>query len=70
MGSGIYIKKLSFRSYSKPLFVSVYKILMNVGLKPRLASGNDLRIDSINDIGAYFRLVGSNNSKHLKRLRK
>lgn len=63
-------KKLSFRSYSKPLFKSIHKILRNVGLNPRVASDNDLRIDSINDMQRYFQIVGSNNYKHLKRFKK
>jgi len=62
-------KKLSFRSYSKPLFKSMHKILRNIGLTPRVAGENDLRIDSVAGVQNYFRIVGSNNPKHLKKLR-
>lgn len=62
-------KKLSFRSYSEPLFRSMYEILRNIGLTPRIAGGNDLRIDSKAGVQSYFRLVGSNNPKHLKKFR-
>jgi hypothetical protein len=60
-------KKLCFTSYSEPLRQSVFYILKNIGLNPRLAQRRDVRIDSIEDMQKYFQLVGSHNSKLLKR---
>jgi len=60
-------KKLAFTSYSKPLRQSVFNILKNNGLNPRLAANRDVRLDSIKDMNRYFQIIGSHNPKHLKR---
>lgn len=60
-------KKLAFTSYSKPLRQSVFDILKNIGLNPRLAQRSDVRLDSIDDVKRYFQLVGSHNPKLLKK---
>lgn len=61
-------KKLAFTSASEPLVKSVYGVLQNAGLKPRIAQrGRDIRLDSTYDMRRYFRLIGSHNPKHLKR---
>ena len=60
-------KKLAFTNYSKPLQESVFNILENIGLNPRLAQGRDVRLDGIEDMQKYFQLVGFNNTRHLKR---
>ena len=62
-------KKLSFTSYSKPLRRSVFKILKNNGLNPRLSNNRDVRLDSIVDMRKYFEIFSSSNPKHLKRLK-
>lgn len=62
-------KKLSFTSYSKPLRYSVFKIMKDNGLNPRLAQGRDVRLDSIKDMRRYFQIFNSHNPKHLKRLK-
>jgi len=62
-------KKLSFTSYSQPLRQSVFKILSDNGLSPRLAGNRDVRIDSIADVKKYFEIFNSHNSKHLERYR-
>src|SRR3989344_602035 len=59
-------KKLSFTSRSRPLQVSVAKILVDLGMSPHI-SGYDVRLDSIADVKKYFTIVGSHNPKHLKR---
>lgn len=59
--------KLSFTSYSQPMRKSVYKILKSIGLKPRLSSYRDVRIDSQKDMENYFKLIGSSNLKHLNK---
>jgi len=60
-------KKLSFTSYSKPLRYSVFKIMKDNGLNPRLSQGRDVRLDSIKDMKKYFQAIGSHNPKHLKK---
>ena len=61
-------KKLAFTSASQPLLKSVHDILTELGLRVRRAQqGRDIRIDSIEEMKKYFRLVGSHNQKHLKR---
>ncbi len=60
-------KKLAFTSYSKPLRQSVFDILKNIGLNPRLVQRSDVRLDSIDDVKRYFQLVGSHNPKLLKK---
>ena len=62
-------KKLSFSSHSRPLLISVYRILKNIGLNPRLTSAIDVRLDRVSDVQKYFKLVGSSNPKHWKRYR-
>ncbi len=62
-------KKLSFTSYSKPLRYSVFKIMKDNGLNPRFSRDRDVRLDSIKDMQKYFRIIGSHNPKHLKRLK-
>lgn len=60
-------KKMAFRSYSNPLILSVFKILKDCGLDPRIAKENDLRLDRVEDVKKYIEIIGSNNPKHLKR---
>lgn len=59
--------KLSFTSYSQPMRKSVYNILKSLGIKSRLFSYRDVRIDSQKDVKKYFDLVGSSNPKHLNK---
>ena len=63
-------KKLAFTSYSEPLRQSVFDILKENGLNPRLAQKRDVRLDSIKDMQTYFQLIGFHNPKHLKRYKK
>lgn len=60
-------KKLVFTSYSKPLRQSVFNILKNIGLNPRVAQNRDIRLDSIKDMRRYFQVIDSHNPKHLKK---
>jgi len=59
-------KKLSFCSRSRPLQLSVAKILADLGMKARI-TGYDVRLESVADVKTYFTIVGSSNPKHLKR---
>ncbi|MFH1401493.1 MAG: hypothetical protein ABIG40_00835 [Parcubacteria group bacterium] len=63
-------KKISFTSYSDPLRQSVFNILKNNGFHPRFAQRKDVRLDRLNDVKRYFRYIGSNNPKYLKRYKK
>lgn len=63
-------KKLAFANRSRPLILSVYSFLKNIGLSPRFTNdGKDVRVESKDDIQKYFRVIGSHNPKHLMRLR-
>ena len=60
-------KKLVFTSYSKPLRQSVFIIMKNIGLNPRLARNRDVHLDSVQDMKTYFKFIGSHNPKHLNK---
>ena len=64
-------KKLSFTSASNYLLMSVYQILKNLDMNPRLArkggSLKEVRLDTVFDMEKYFTLVGSHNPKHLRK---
>lgn len=60
-------KKLSFTSYSEPLRRSVFDIMKNNGLNPRLSQNKEVRLDRVEDLRRYFQVVGSSNPKHLNK---
>ena len=60
-------KKLDFCTLSRPLLESAYKIFLANGMKPYIAQGKKLRLESKHDIKRYFKVIGSSNQKHLKR---
>ncbi len=60
-------KKLDFCSMSAPLRNSVYSILKEIELHPRLKRNKIVRLNSIRDMERYFSIVGTHNPKHLKR---
>ena len=61
-------KKMGFTSRSKKLVNSVFKILDSIDLCPRITKNyEDVRIDSIESMKNYFKLIGTHNPKHLKR---
>lgn len=62
--------KLSFKSASLPLRNSVYTILRRLGMQPSLSTYRDVRLNSRTDVKRYFKIIGSKNSKHLKKFRK
>jgi len=59
-------KKLSFTSASAPLRESVYVLLKELGLYPRI-NNKDVRLDRVEDVTHYFSVVGTHNPKHLRR---
>lgn len=60
-------KKLSFTSGSMPLLNSVYSLLTTLGIRARIGSNRDVRVDSITSMERYFSIIGSHNPKHLRR---
>lgn len=60
-------KKLDYTSISKPLLQSVYKILKENSLHPRLFREKSIRLDSVQNMQRYFEIFSTNNPKHLKR---
>lgn len=70
-GKNYSYKKLAFTNHSEPLRLSVFNILKNNNLNPRLvASKPDVRLDSIEDMKKYFQTIDSHNPKHLQRYSK
>lgn len=64
-------KKLAFSNHSKPLINSVYDILRQNRLNPRITKdGKDIRLESKNDIRRYFLIFSTHNPKYLKKIRK
>lgn len=59
-------KKLAFTSASLPLRKSVFSVLQGQHIDCRLTA-NDVRIDSIDAVRKYFRIVKTHNPKHLNR---
>jgi len=67
-GKAYQYKKMAFTSRSKPLVIFAYNALKRLKLNPRITkNGWDVRLDSIEDVKKYFRLIGSHNLKHLKK---
>lgn len=60
-------KKLSFTTASFPLRNSVFKILKQLNMNPRISQQRDVRLDSKKDLNLYFKIIGSHNPKHLKK---
>jgi len=63
-------KKISFTSYSEPLRQSVFNILRDIGLNPRLGQRQDVWLDSQKDVKKYLKIVNFHNQKHLLRYSK
>lgn len=63
--------KVSFSGESKPLIYSVRDILINLGFCARIGKRhNSVHLESQKDVRMFMSLIGSNNQKHLKMLRK
>jgi len=60
-------KKLAFTSLSFPLLSSVYQILKDKGLGPRIMRNKDVRIENVAGVKKYFQIFGSHNPKHIRR---
>lgn len=62
-----FYKKMDFTSMSQPMLASAADIFRSIDLHPRIARGKSIRLDRQQDVHDYFAIVGSHNSKHLKR---
>lgn len=61
-------KKIDFASSSEPLLKSVFIFLKSLNLRPRMVKdGKKLRIESIDTVKRYVKIMGTNNPKHLNR---
>jgi len=65
-GKAYLYKKLAFTSASSSLRKSVFSILQEQHIDCRLTA-NDVRIDSVDAVRRYFRIVKTHNTKHLNR---
>ncbi len=61
--------RLSFVSHSKPLRISVYRILEELGFSPKIRNDKSVQLERRNEIVKYFDLIGTNNPKHKKRFK-
>lgn len=59
---------LTFTNHSKPLIHGVYKTLIKNGFSPSLVKNKRIYIYNLEEIKRYFKVIGSNNPKHIKRL--
>lgn len=60
-------KKIAFTNRSLPLLKSVSAILNELNFKHRIGNNFDIRIEAMEDVRNYFKIVGTHNPKHLKR---
>ena len=60
---------LCFTNHSRPLLLSVKRLLENCGFHPR-AAGHHVYLNRQQEIRRYFLLIGSRNLKHEERFRK
>lgn len=61
--------RLSFVNNSKPLRVSVFKILKELNFSPKIRGNRSVSLEKRKDIVQYFNTVGTNNPKHIKRFK-
>lgn len=63
--------RLVFTNYSKPLIVTVFRVLKNLGFAPKIRSrGIRVALEKKQDILKYFKIINSHNPKHKTRLAK
>lgn len=63
--------RLNFTSASGKLILQVYKILKDNGFNPTIRrSGRSLQLEKLKEICKYFKVVGTSNPKHLKKMQK
>lgn len=63
--------KIAFTSASIPLVISVREILINFGFNVRISKNHkDIRIEDNKYVCKYIKEIGSNNDKHLQRMKR
>lgn len=60
----------AFVSASERLRKSVSEILLDHGLRPKMRMNRSVNLERFTDIDKYFKIIGSSNAKHLKRIAK
>jgi len=64
-------RKIGYTSRSLPLLTAASRILSELGIGHRLTrSGYDIRIEAMEEVKKYFRIVGTSNPKHQERYSK
>jgi len=58
---------LCFTSHSKTLLNSVHKMFLGLNLNCKIAGGRHIFIYDRKEVGKYMQIIGSHNSKHIKR---
>jgi LAGLIDADG-like domain/WhiA LAGLIDADG-like domain len=59
--------RMAFVSYSEPLIESIQTILCEIGLSAKIRNNHRVTIERFTDIEEYFRIIGSSNTKHVRR---
>lgn len=59
---------LTFTNHSKPIIYGLYKILKENGFSPSIVKDRKIYIYKLEEIKRYFKIIGSSNTKHIKRL--
>lgn len=62
--------RLNFTSASPELIKSVFDILNKFNLNPKIRNNRCVQIEDKENIKKYFKIIGTNNPKHLKRYHK
>ena len=59
--------RFSFVNMSKPLLVSVHKVLSELGIPSRLNTKRSVTVEGLQNVSKYFILVGTSNPKHSRK---
>lgn len=59
--------RVSFVSASLPLRTSIYEMLTQLELCPKMRNNRSVNLEKAEDINSYFRIVGTSNPKHTTR---
>lgn len=60
---------LCFTNSSRPLLRAVFDTLLQNSFNPKIANGRQVFLYNFNEVKKYFEVIGSNNPKHLNRLK-
>lgn len=63
--------RLNFTTYSLPLLHSTFNMLTRLGFHPKIRTkGKSIQLENIKEICKYFKVIGSHNPKHIRRIRR